>query len=80
MSTLNLIIHEMLRKTRQGNTTQPTERQSNTILVYSPKAERKIDASGGNSNHHMGLKPFTMPYQLSYQGSSVDWAQITYTR
>ena len=73
-----LIIHEMLRKTRQGNTTQ----QKDTATQHnSSKAVRlavKLAASGGTRTHYRQLSR-RRSYQLSYRGSSAGWARITYT-
>ena len=74
----DLIIHEMLRekdkattehnrKTQQHNTTRPRQ------LFFKEKT-----ASGGIRTHDRPLARRSS-YQLSYRGSSVGWARITYT-
>ena len=73
----DLIIHEMLRKkdkatehnrkTKQHNTTRPRQ------LFFKEKT-----ASGGIRTHDRPLARRSS-YQLSYRGSSVGWARITYT-
>ena len=74
---MTLIIHEMLRKTRQVNTTQQKDKATQHNLPKQIFFQEKLAASGGTQTHDHPLSRQHSNY-LSYRGSSVGWARIMY--